>query len=287
MAPKTKQDSSLKQYLDTKKTPTRLLGSIERFILAQAEKERDHSVLHPSDLCKSDFCSRAAYYTITVGPKKDQVGFRLRNIFDEGHYIHAKWQNRLRDMGVLYGKWFCPACQHSWKGVGTVCPECSYAAIEYREVSLYDDALMIGGHTDGWVKDSEGSVLLEVKSIGVGTIRFEEPSLLAAHATLDEAWNNIRRPFSTHIRQGTLYLELLRRMEEQGIYEDVPDEIVFIYEKKSDQAVKEFVVKANPDIVKPMLDKAFDVQRAVRVTKTAPECSIDPINGCKLCKVFE
>lgn len=256
--------------------------------MAQEEKPRDYTVIHPSELCKSDFCARASYYTITEGPQKDKVGFRLRNIFDEGHYIHAKWQNRLRDMGVLYGKWFCPACQHSWTGVADCCPECKYRDIRYDEVILFDDSLMIAGHTDGWVIDGQGSVLVEIKSIGVGTIRFEEPSLLHGGATLDEAWNNIRRPFSTHIRQGQLYLELLRRMKESGLFRNdfLPTEIVFIYEKKSDQAVKEFVVRANPDTVKPMLDVAFDIQRAVRETGVAPDCSNDPVNGCKQCKVY-
>lgn len=256
-------------------------------MLAQDAKPRDYSAIHPSDICKSDFCARASYYTITQGPKLEKVGFRLQNIFDEGHYIHAKWQNRLRDMGVLFGKWFCPACQSKWEGVGSECPACNYKAIEYHEVSVFDEALMIMGHTDGWVIDDLGQVLIEVKSVGIGTIRMEEPSLLYNGATFDEAWNQIRRPFSTHIRQGQLYLELLRRMKELGIFDEVPTEIVFIYEKKSDQSIKEFTVRANPDIVKPMLDKAFDIQRAVRETHIAPDCSIDPINGCKSCKAFE
>jgi len=256
-------------------------------MLAQPEKPRDHTVIHPSELCKTDFCARASYYTITQGPKRDKAGFRLQNIYDEGHYIHAKWQNRLRDMGILYGMWYCQSCKLAYTGIGSSCPDCGSLLIDYREVSVYDRDLMISGHTDGWVKDDQGNVLIEIKSIGIGTIRFEEPSLLYSHATLDDAWANIRRPFSTHIRQGQLYLEMLRRMKEKGIYDEVPEEIVFIYEKKSDQAVKEFTVRANPATVKPMLDKAYDIARAVRITKVAPECSNDPINGCKACKVYE
>ncbi len=255
--------------------------------MAQPEKERNHSVIHPSELCKTDFCARASYFTITQGPIKDVVGFRLRNIFDEGHYIHAKWQNRLADMGVLWGRWECAGCGMDEFGERPeYCYGCRSSNMVYKEINLYDHELLISGHADGWVKDDIGDVLVEIKSIGVGTIRMEEPSLLYNGASFDDAWNQIRRPFSTHIRQGQLYLELLRRMKEAGVYETVPDEIVFIYEKKSDQAVKEFTIRANPDTVKPMLDIAFDIQRAVRVTKTPPLCTNDPVNGCKQCKVF-
>jgi hypothetical protein len=222
------------------------------------------------------------------GPLEEPVGLRLQNIFDEGHYIHAKWQNRLAAMGVLWGKWQCSRCGHTYFGERPPrCHSCLSGSIGYKEVNLYDDSLMISGHADGWVKDEQGEVLIEIKSVGIGTIRMENPALLASHATLDDAWSNIRHPFPTHIRQGQLYLELIRRMKEEGIYETVPNEIVFIYEKKSDQSYKEFTVRANPSTVKPMLDMAFDIQRAVRVTKVAPACTVDPVNGCKACRAHE
>ena len=116
-------------------------------------------------------------------------------------------------------------------------------------------------------------------------MRLEQPSLFKGGNDLFSAWRDVRRPFPTHIRQGQLYLELARRMAERGILESAPSEIVFLYELKADQSYKEFVVKADPFIVKDMLDNAFDIARAVRA-KTPLACNISP-DGCKSCKGIE
>lgn len=214
-------------------------------------------------------------------------GLRLQSIFDEGHAIHHKWQNWLREGGWLYGKWRCEFCGGTWWDTSPrMCPDCdSEHFIHYAEVTLFDDPLMIGGHADGWIKGLGKDALIEIKSIGAGTIRMEQPNLMR-DKDLNGAWRDIRRPFPTHLRQGNLYLELVRRMHEAGHIDSAPNEIVFIYELKADQSYKEFVVKADPGIVKDMLDTAHDIAHAVR-TKTPLLCTVDPINGCKACNKKE
>ena len=94
--------TELQKYLDTKKVPTRLIGEVERHLLKKPREDRSTTVLHPSEIIKPDWCHRYSYYLLTGGePKTEKPSLRLQNIFDEGHAIHAKWQKRFQDMGVL------------------------------------------------------------------------------------------------------------------------------------------------------------------------------------------
>ena len=275
--------TELQKYLDTKKVPTRLIGEVERHLLKQPRQERRTDVLHPSEIIKNDWCHRYSYYLLTGGePKTEKPSLRLQNIFDEGHAIHAKWQKRFQDMKVLYGRFECLNCKKSITGTSpSNCVECNSTLIEYKEVSLKDDSLRISGHTDGWIKGFGDDCLIEIKSIGAGTLRFEAPELLyEAEGDVSKAWKNIRRPFRSHLLQGQMYLELAHRM----YGDEAPKEIVFLYELKADQDYKEFVVKADYEIVSRIFFSAEKLIKAVEEGKM-PECNIST-EGCKSCNLI-
>jgi CRISPR/Cas system-associated exonuclease Cas4 (RecB family) len=275
--------NDLQKYLDTKKADTRLLGPIERHLLKRVPDDRSTTVLHPSEMIKSDFCHRYAYYLLTGGIKKQSnPNLRLQNIFDEGHFIHAKWQNRIYEMGNMWGDFKCQNCGGITSGLSPkVCEHCKCVTLVYDEVALVDNSLRIAGHTDGWVKGLGDDFLIEIKSIGEGTLRFEAPDLLRdADHDLKKAWRNIRRPFRGHLLQGQMYLELARRM----YGEDAPKEIVFLYELKMDQDYKEFTVKADYDMVERVFYKAQQINDAVD-SGIMPKCNVDP-SGCKQCDLI-
>lgn len=250
-------------------------------------------MLHPSDLAKKEWCALHAYHALRGDyvPTQAPANLRLQSIFDEGHAIHAKWQNWLAEMGVLYGRWACHKCnmaKTSGLHVVPVCPIHDHdAKFTYAELNLYSDKHRIFGHTDGWVKGIGNDFLIEIKSIGAGTIRFEQPSLLAASGgDLEKAWRNIRQPFYTHRIQGQIYLHLAHLMVAEGLLENAPEEIVFIYELKSNQDYKEFTVAYDPEFVDEIFENALDVVWAVE-HDTPPACNIDPVNGCKRCASFQ
>ena len=284
-----KPSSSLQKYLATKKVETRLVGPIERYLLSRPrDTSRRRDVIHPSALCKKDYCARWQYFEILgEAAREDAPNLRLQSIFDEGHAIHHKWQNWIRGMGNLYGKWMCRACHTTfWATSPFKCEACpSDDLLEYREVPLVDDDLMIAGHADGWVKGIDADYLIEIKSVGSGTIRMENPSLFKDGADLSQAWRNIRRPFPTYVRQALLYIEIGHRMVANGLLDSFPEEVVILMELKADQSYKEFVVKRDPEVVKDMLDMAYDIARAVR-TETPPPCSVG-LDGCKACEPFK
>jgi len=180
-------------------------------------------------------------------------------------------------MGNLYGLWFLRDGTTEW---GTSLDG------DYREVPLQSKKHMIKGHSDGWVKGLGNDFLIEIKSMGAGTIRIEAPSLLAgAGGDLEAAWRAIKQPFRSHMLQGQVYLHLCHLMVEEGLLESAPESIVFIYELKANQDYKEFEVMYDPGYVEDIFENALDVKWAVD-NKRLPACNIDPVKGCKRCATF-
>ena len=276
--------TNLQKYFDTKKADSRLVGPIERHLMRRVPDDRSTTVLHPSEMIKSDFCHRYSAYLLMGGKKmQSNPNLRLQNIFDEGHFIHAKWQNRIYEMGNMWGDFKCQNCNGVTSGLSPqVCEHCNCKTLIYDEVKLIDNSLRIAGHTDGWVKGLGEDFLIEIKSIGEGTLRFEAPDLLRdVDHDLKKAWKNIRRPFRGHLLQGQMYLELAKRM----FGDEAPTEIVFLYELKMDQDYKEFTVKADYDVVDRIFYKAQQINDAVNEGKL-PKCNIDS-SGCKQCDLIE
>lgn len=276
--------TELQRFLDAKKREPRLIGDIERHLMRRPLGDRSTTVLHPSEIIKDDFCLRYSYYLMTGGEqKKEKPNLRLQSIFDEGHFIHHKWQTWFKEMGVLYGRFQCMNCEASMTGVSPErCLGCNSRLMEYKEVTLKDESLRIAGHTDGWIKGIGNDCLIEIKSIGAGTLRFEAPDLLYdADGDVSKAFGNIKRPFRSHLLQGQMYLELAHRM----FGEEAPKEIVFIYENKADQAYKEFAVKADYEIVDRIFFKAEKIVKAINA-ETMPECNVNPEEGCKSCNLI-
>jgi hypothetical protein len=276
--------SELKRFLEAKKTNPRLIGDIERHLMAKPAEPRRTDVLHPSEMAKSDWCLRASYFALTgESVKKDKPNLRLQSIFDEGHSIHAKWQNWFKEMGTLHGTWECLVCTTLFIATSPkMCPGCNAYPhfLNYKEVPLVENNLRIAGHADGWIKGIGDDCLIEIKSIGTGTLRFEAPELIAkADGDLTKAWRSIRRPFRTHLMQGQLYLELMKRTGYNV------NEIVFIYELKADQDYKEFVVKADFELVEDKFHKAQEVVTAVE-NGTVLDCTNNPGSTCKSCEQF-
>lgn len=280
-----KPGGDLRAFLDASKAPSRLIAPIERHLLTRAPGDRPTDVLHPSEIIAADWCHRASYHLLRGDkPKPERNRLRTQTIFDEGHEIHRKWQQWLREMGVLYGKWECLIC--GWQDLALSPPWCfgcrGKRGLVYREVPLVSARHRIAGHADGLVKlRDEDDCLIEIKSIGLGTVRAEAPGLLAkAEGDLDKLWASIRHPFGKHLRQGQLYLSLAAL----AYGDEAPKEMVFLYENKMNQAAKEFVVSHQAEVCADILEEALDVVWSVN-NEREPDCNVAD-KGCAKCKQF-
>jgi CRISPR/Cas system-associated exonuclease Cas4 (RecB family) len=213
-------------------SPYRLLPVAERYLLennAEKTMERDKLHLHPSEICKKDWCPRQSYYRI-IGLPEPEESFTLQrlNVFAEGHLIHQKWQEWLTKAGVL----------------------------SQSEVPIFNKEHRIMGHADGIVTDKQGTAVLEIKSVGVGTVRFEDYGLFAPYAkkeiTLEQLWASIKHPFDSHVRQLQLYMYCL------GI-----EHGIILYEWKATQEAKEFSVEYQPELIAPILASCMSVQSSL------------------------
>ena len=266
------------------------MDPVGRMLLQTVEErnsDRDTEHIHPSAIAKALWCPRQTWYQITGQEKTNKgkpLSFRMENIFAEGHDIHDKWQRWLWALGVLYGAWQCRDCDHFWFALAPEhCQKCQSTHLRYREVPLVNGDHDLLGHGDGLIVDDLGRALIEIKSIGLRSVEIEAPALWLRYVEegwdLNRLWREIRYPFPSHLRQGNLYLYMAQSL---GI--DVP-EIVFLYESKFNQAVKEFTVRVSSRILDPLLEGCRTVIRGQKsgfpperpdwaTDSTHPECGL-------------
>lgn len=249
-------------------------------------------------MAKEDWCPRQSWFRLSGAQETDpqkKHGYQLENIFDEGHYVHEKWQNRLWDMGVLEGNFGCLICDAKWWDTApSECWMCgaSRKVLRYHEVPVdgYKRYLIVG-HEDGKV----GRRLVEIKTIGQGTLRLDAPEILRENMVegpkgnkiydLDGIWKSLKRPLAPHLRQTGIYAAILNEQEDPRYH---VDEIVFIYEYKANQDVKEFTVKVNNRHAQHLLDTAKDIKYAIDSNTPVPRPSdrTKDTKGCRECPFY-
>jgi len=283
----TDQPWYMKNYQEqfSARSTMRVLPKIETALaLEQAERNshRDTDHFHSSEMAKENWCPLSSWYKITGEEESDPQSFSLSrmNIFAEGHNIHDKWQRWMWRAGGLWGNWLCKTCEYKWEDRSpSMCPICSSDDVGYREVPLSSDRYQIVGHADGVWEDDKGKAVIEIKSVGLGTIRWDAPKLYEGYdkgdLSLDDLWKKIKRPLKAHIRQVNLYMMCL------GI-----EDAVVIYEWKPSQDVKEFHLKYDETLISDILvgiDDVLDCMKAgVKpnrpVTATHKSCAT-----CRFC----
>ena len=271
----------------------RIIPPVQRMLMKSAgDVERDTAHVHPSEVAKSDWCSRRANLRISgaePNKKSSNTSSKMEMVFQEGHDIHHKWQEWIRyaDGLDLIGRWQCDRCGEDWFGEDKdYCPLCKDALLSYKEVPFHSEEFHMMGHADGIVKVDGEAVLIEIKSIGMGTLMFEDRKLHDAYVngdkTIAEVWRDIKRPFPSHMRQGQMYLWLANL---QYPLLDIR-EIIFIYDFKPTQEVKEFSVKANVDLIADRIEDIKAVAQTVGTDKIVdrPEWASLGGNTCASCE---
>lgn len=274
---------ALKSLLKSNKNNTRVLHRVEKHLISRPN-DRDLTVMHPSAMASSAWCHREQYWQL-LGRKPFDKGTSLKTqiVFSTGHGAHANWQTWFSEMGTLKGLWFCHTCQEQWFGFSKDHTGSSFCKIDYEEVPLNFDPLRMRGHADGWLVGFEDPLLLEVKTIGEGSLRWYAPHLLReSDQDWVKAWEKIEQPFSDHITQAQIYLKLGELM---GL-KDFPTEIAFIYEAKGIHEIKEFIVRKSDFSVAPIFDAAAMIIQAIDNGKP-PLCNIAGNLKCSKCVQYE
>jgi hypothetical protein len=277
---------ALKNFLDAGKSTTRVIGKVERHVLSKPRDASRNLELHPSQIVSKQWCHRASYFHLLGHPPAiEPTTFRKERIFGEGSDIHTKWQKWFQEMGVLYGMWECKACKHRfWATSPNICIDCHLSVgFKYKEVPVDVPSLRMTGHGDGWLKGFGDDLMLEIKSVGVGTFLWmDKQAWMAANQDFDKAWNNLKVPFESHIQQVQIYMRLL----ELAGHESVPQEAVLIYEAKPNQEIKEFIVQKDGWGINHLIDAAKMIVECVD-KGTPPDCNVGGVYKCDKCKGYE
>jgi hypothetical protein len=276
---------ALKNFVDAGKSTTRVLGKVERHVLAKPiDNSRSFNGLHPSAMVSPYWCHRASYFHLQGNhPEPEPRNFKRELIFAQGHAIHDNWQTWFTEMGTLYGTWKCVLCEHKWWDLSPkMCVMCGNTLIKYAEVPVEHKPLMITGHSDGWLKGFGDDLMLEIKSVGEGTFMwYDRSNWFASDQDFSKAWKNLSGPFESHIAQIQLYMEVLNL---SGI-PDVPEEALVLYEAKPNQETKEFIVKRDTWGIQHIIDGAQIVVDSLS-KNVAPDCNVGGAHKCKQCKGY-
>lgn len=238
-----------------------LIWAIEKYLSKEhAESRPDDGYYHPSGL--SD-CARLEVYK-KMGFKGGKHSPKLIRVFNNGSYVHTRIQWYLGEMGVLKGFWFCPQCATKYWGLKKDHPEnkCTREMEpEYKEVPIQDDEIMMRGHADGIVVLEGQEYLLEIKSIN------------------DNGFKNLTEAMEHHRVQANLY------MKNRGL-----KAVIFLYECKNDQNLKEYIVPFNPTLnvkYEQVMRSATEGMKSrvlpERVCKTQADAKKRWCEACELC----
>lgn len=283
-----KLSKNFKNFVNAGKNETRVLSAMERYVIAKPEDtSRRTDVLHPSEMVKSDWCHRSSYFQLLgAEPPKSKYAKSMRQqmVFANGHAIHDRYQSLYKEMGVLWGKYKCLECDEIFTGLPTDhSPKTRPEDVVYKEVALHYEPLHIAGHSDGLLVGFGEPLMLEIKSIGPGTFRFEDPSTFYEYdGHLDKMWKKLDAPFQSHVAQVQVYMRLAELLNLPYI----PQEAVMIYENKGSQETKEFIVPKSNFAIGHVFEAAAMIAKAVE-KRTPPPCNIGGSKKCQKCEGYE
>ena len=269
---------------------------LDEYLFTKANEPNDRAVNvnAPSQAGK---CNRANYYMRTQEEKDGTIDPRTQRIFDNGTYTHERLQTYLLDMELL----------------------------AMDEVPLICDEYNIQGHTDGFLQFDDEIAILEIKSIndnqfnqlkdakeehkkqGLIYLYCAEERRKFLHRTykteeeFNASWETRYRYFEFHYqhmksgrkfsREEKIKNEVMLNMLSDNIlfHTDKPiSKVVFLYENKNNQELKEFVVERNistESILTEVLEdyKTLNLAVAEQKIPDRPQCATKSSQMCKWC----
>lgn len=268
-----------------------LIPAIDRYLLAQNHNEdedsdRGHGLNSPSGI---GGCLRAQYYRRMGEQSGDIIEPRTRRIFDNGHGVHDRLQTYLEKCGKLL----------------------------MREVPIWNPEYETIGHCDGVVKLSPIQLaILEIKSINdngfsaivdakeehkkqaqiymwaIENLRqkihsekgFDEEKFLGGYEKLMNGFVQDGRKYSKDqkIAHALDNMRLIIKLLKE--YPKKITQMIFLYENKNNQELKEYVVTWNDNFLDEILADIVTINKAVAKKKTPERPELAQNKSCSFCR---
>jgi hypothetical protein len=255
---------ALKTLFNAVKTDTIAIKAIDSFLVTLNAKDNDRmqNINSPSS---AGGCSRSIYYSRTGVEQDGTLEPRTRRIFNNGDHVHDRLQEYLEKSGALL----------------------------MREVPLINVSYQIQGHTDGFMKVTQDELgILEIKSIndnGFTSLKdakdeHKAQAMIYLYCA-EERRLHLRNKYinggafslSTttrskyyasrykHFVSGSKFTkeEKIEMQVKLGLMADTIlfntskpiTKVIFLYENKNNQELKEFVVERDDTILKTVLEQ--------------------------------
>lgn len=265
-----------------------ITARIDNYLATNVEEnDRAVDVNSPSQVFK---CMRSLYYARTGAESDGFIDPRLQRIFDNGTHMHLRIQEYLTKEGSL------------------VMDECP----------CIDAEANIQGHTDGILKMTEQEyAILELKSMNsilFGKLKEPKPEHIAQAmiymyctecrrqelaVMTDEEFEKSEKERAEFYRSRYQHLRAGKKYtKEEKIQHNIDtnlkldnllhtikrpiDRIVFLYENKDNQELKEFVIEYDDDLMCDILDFYDQVNYYVANKKVPPREGTS--KGCNVCR---
>lgn len=194
-----------------------------------------------------------------------EIRLQTERVFDNGHKVHARWEDYLDGSGVLRGAWKCenPICGKVYGkevhlGIfnparvikGWKCT-CGCESTHYQEMTVFSDKIFnFYGHVDAII-DVRQTPFAKGDDLDVFVVDFKSMK--------EEYFEELVHAKPEHVVQVHIYMWLLNLTG-----------AVLVYENKNNQALKEVFVPRNEEMILGIKDQALWMQEVVKARKLPP-----------------
>lgn len=287
---------ALKRILATMKVDSYIVKKLDQYLLSLDAKDEDrrYDINSPSSAGR---CPRSIVYS-RLGHERDlnSVDSRTRRIFDNGTHTHERLQRYMLDCSIL----------------------------EMDEVPVFDLEHEIQGHTDGLLRIQKTELgILEIKSInsnGFSKLIDAKPEHKLQASVymycLESRRKWLRANYKTQEEldsylSSTEYIDFIHSLYKHmkgGSHYSLEDKLkfkldchtksdsllwhtirpitkmVFLYENKDTQELKEFVVKWDDEIIEELMTKYKYINKYVADKKIPPRPTEAKSKSCTTCR---
>lgn len=294
-AKKSKKLVNKSKPVNKDKVPPPLLPVLNTYLanLPTVDKSRRVDCFHPSQISE---CPRAQILARLganaannrFGGVELYQGMMVR-IFDNGTAGHERIQGYEKDMGILYGQWFCHYCKNKFPkeqygSKDMECPHCKNKDyIEYAEIRIDRPDLDLYGKTDGMLTLKGCNFLQEIKTCkkehydvitsfcnlhrhSDGRVRLDF-SMLDTLVDDIKASGNKRKCTPKDMRDVAALIK--KHAEQFGIYlyGTKTRYGILLYENKSNQLMEEILITFTRSMIDPTIAKIKYMQELMKKSK--------------------
>lgn len=253
----------LKAIFNTIKREGYVIPTLDKYLLSLNTYDNDRAI-NVNAPSQAGNCLRANYYSRLLY-ERDMVDARTRRIFDNGTKTHERLQEYLKEAGILL----------------------------MEEVPIRNDVYNIQGHTDGIIRLSSTELgVLEIKSINTNQFsqladakeehkkqamvylfclderrKFLKKNYLSKADFINSEEERIEyyKSLYTHLKSGNKFTreQKLQHEIEQHLKSDEIlynthrpiEKVIFLYEDKNTQELKEFCVEKDENLISEVINR--------------------------------